>query len=161
MAYERRARAKGLWNTEAALSGRARPEGSRVRENEQTRRKSTVWFSRHPFWGSTLNYTEITHTGIPETVLVPLDGSPLTERALQYAVEQVPTASITTIYIVNPIESVFVAESGGLPAADDLYEKTQARAAAIHDAAKEIAAEYDRELTTVTGIGRPGREILD
>ena len=98
---------------------------------------------------------------MPETILVPLDGSPLAERALQYAVETFPAAAITTIYIVNPIESVFVAESGGLPAADELYENTQERAAAIHDAAKETVDAYDVELTTVTGIGRPGREILE
>lgn len=98
---------------------------------------------------------------MPETILVPIDGSPLAERAVAYAVEQFPTAAVTTIYVVDPIESVFVAESGGLPAADELYEKTQERAAAIHDGAKEIAAAHDVELTTVTGIGRPGREILD
>lgn len=98
---------------------------------------------------------------MPETILVPIDGSPLAERALRYAVENFPIASITTIYVINPVESIFVAETGGPPAADEWYEKAQDRAVAIHEDARAIADEYDVELTTVTEIGRPAREILD
>jgi nucleotide-binding universal stress UspA family protein len=96
-----------------------------------------------------------------ETILVPLDGSPLAGRALRYAVENFPTASVTTIYVINPVDSIFVAETGGLPAADEWYEKAQNRAAAIHEDARAIADEYDVELTTVTEVGRPAHEILD
>lgn len=98
---------------------------------------------------------------MPETILVPIDGSPLAERALRYAIETFPAASITTLYVINPIDSIFVAETGGLPAADVWYEKAQERAAAIHEDAKATAADYDVELTTVTEVGRPAREILE
>ena len=98
---------------------------------------------------------------MPDMILVPLDGSPLAGRALRYAVENFPTASVTTIYVINPVDSIFVAETGGLPAADEWYEKAQNRAAAIHEDARAIADEYDVELTTVTEVGRPAREILD
>jgi nucleotide-binding universal stress UspA family protein len=98
---------------------------------------------------------------MPDMILVPLDGSPLAGRALRYAVENFPTASVTTIYVINPVDSIFVAETGGLPAADEWYEKAQNRAAAIHEDARAIADEYDVELTTVTEVGRPAHEILD
>jgi len=98
---------------------------------------------------------------MPETILVPIDGSPLAERALRYAIENFPTASVTTIFVINPVESIFAAETGGLPAADEWYEKAQDRAAAIHEDASAIAEAYDVELTTVTEVGRPAREILD
>jgi nucleotide-binding universal stress UspA family protein len=108
-----------------------------------------------------LIYLRIARSGMPETILVPIDGSPLAARALRYAVETFPTASVTTIYVINPVDSVFVAETGGLPAADAWYETAQERAAAIHEDARALATEYDAELTTVTEVGRPAREILD
>lgn len=98
---------------------------------------------------------------MPDTILVPIDGSPLAKRALRYAVEHFPTASITTMYVINPVDSIFVAETGGLPAADDWYERAQDRAATIHDDAREFAGEHAGEITAVTGVGRPAREILD
>ena len=39
-----------------------------------------------------------------DNVLVAVDGSPLSERALTYATETFPDASITTIYVINPID---------------------------------------------------------
>jgi nucleotide-binding universal stress UspA family protein len=98
---------------------------------------------------------------MPDTILVPIDGSPLAERALRYAVENFPTASFTAMFVINPVDSIFVAETSGLPTANEWYEKAQRRAAAIHEDATEIAGEYDVEITTVTEIGRPAREILD
>ncbi|WP_152042131.1 universal stress protein [Salinigranum salinum] len=98
---------------------------------------------------------------MPETILVPIDGSPLAERALRYALETFPTASVTTIYVINPVDSIFVAETGGLPAANEWYETAQERAETIHEDARAIADEFDVELTTVTAVGRPAREILD
>lgn len=98
---------------------------------------------------------------MPETILVPFDGSPLAERALRYAVEQFPAASITTIYVLDPVDSIVASETGGLPAANDWYEHAQERATAIHDAAAAIAAEATVEIDSVTEVGRPSRAILD
>lgn len=98
---------------------------------------------------------------MPETVLVPIDGSSPAERALRYAVETFPTASITTLYVVDPVESVIASEAGGLPAAEAWYETEREHAAEIHDTAAAVAAEYGVELTAVTEVGRPARTILD
>ncbi|MUW14207.1 universal stress protein [Halorubrum sp. CBA1125] len=98
---------------------------------------------------------------MPDNVLVALDGSPLAERALMYALETFPNATITTLYVINPIDSVIDVETGGLPVAEDWYENAQERATNIHTTATDLAAEHDIVLDTVTEVGNPPREILD
>ena len=98
---------------------------------------------------------------MPDNVLVAFDGSPLSERALTYAVETFPKASITTIYVIDPVDAVIDAEAGGLPVADDWYENATERASGIHSAAAELAAKRDVELDAVTEVGRPARAILE
>ena len=98
---------------------------------------------------------------MPDNVLVALDGSPLAERALMYALETFPNATITTIYVINPIDSVIDVEAGGLPVAEDWYDTAQERATGIHTTATDLAADHDIVLATVTEVGKPAREILD
>jgi len=98
---------------------------------------------------------------MPDNVLVALDGSPLAERALMYALETFPNATITTIYVINPIDSVIDVEAGGLPVAEDWYDTAQERATEIHTTATDRAADHDTVLATVTEVGKPAREILD
>jgi len=92
------------------------------------------------------------------TVLVAFDGSPLSERALRYALDTFPEATITAIYVIDPVEAVIDVEAGGLPIAQGWYDDAQERAARILDSATELAA--DREVDTVTAVGRPARAIL-
>ena len=63
-----------------------------------------------------------------DSVLVALDGSPLAERALAYALENCPDATITTMYAISPVDSVIDVEAGGLPVAEDWYENARERA---------------------------------
>ncbi|WP_248898347.1 universal stress protein [Haloplanus halobius] len=98
---------------------------------------------------------------MPDNVLVALDGSPLAGRALRYALETFPDATLTTIYVIDPVDSVIDVEAGGLPVAEDWYDTAQERASEIHTTATELAAEHDIVLDTVTEVGKPAREILD
>ena len=98
---------------------------------------------------------------MPNNVLIAFDGSPLAERALTYALENFPDATITTIYVINPIDSVIDVEGGGLPVAEDWYDTAQKRAAGIQTAATDLAVEYDIALETVTEVGKPARAILE
>jgi len=97
---------------------------------------------------------------MPENVLIAFDGSPLSERALTYAIENFSDATLTAIYVINPINSVMDVEAGGLPVAEDWYDNAKARATSIHETATDIAAEHDIDLKTVTEVGRPARSIL-
>ncbi|SEP03522.1 Nucleotide-binding universal stress protein, UspA family [Halogranum amylolyticum] len=98
---------------------------------------------------------------MPDNVLVAFDGSPLAERALTYALENFPDATITTIYVINPIDSVVDVEAGGLPVAEDWYDNAQERAAGIHTTAMDLAAEHGIDLDTVTEVDRPAQAILE
>lgn len=98
---------------------------------------------------------------MPDNVLVAFDGSPLSERALTYAIENFSDATITTIYVINPIDAVIDVEAGGLPVAEDWYDNAQEGATRIHKVATELAAEHDIDLNTVTEVGRPARAILE
>ena len=97
---------------------------------------------------------------MPDSVLVAFDGSPPSERALTYAVENFPNATITATYVINPIDSIVDVESGGLPVAEQWYDDAQERATAIQTTARTLAADHGVELKTVTGVGKPAREIV-
>ncbi len=94
---------------------------------------------------------------MPVNVLVAVDGSPLSERALTYAIETFPDASISSIYVINPIDSVIDVEAGGLPVAEGWYENAKEKATRIHTMATDLAAEWDTELVTVTEVGNGAR----
>lgn len=98
---------------------------------------------------------------MPDNVLVASDGSPLSERALTYAVENFPNAAITVMYVINPIDSIIDVEIGGLPVADDWYDNAQQRATALHTSATNLAADHGIDLKTVTEVGKPAREIVE
>ena len=97
---------------------------------------------------------------MPDNVLIAFDGSPLSERALAYAIENFPKATLTAIYVINPIDSIMDVKAGGLPIATDWYENAQEHAAKTLTTATELAAAHDIELDTVTEVGRPARAIL-
>jgi nucleotide-binding universal stress UspA family protein len=98
---------------------------------------------------------------MPANVLVAFDGSPLSERALTYAIETFRDAPITTIYVINPIDSVVDVEAGGLPVAEDWYENAEEQATRIHTTATDLAAEHETDIDTVTEIGGPARAIIE
>jgi nucleotide-binding universal stress UspA family protein len=98
---------------------------------------------------------------MPDNVLIAFDGSPLSERALTYAIENFAEATLTTIYVINPIDSVIDVEAGGLPVAEDWYDNARDRATRIHTTATDLAGEHNLELNTVTEVGRPALVILE
>ncbi len=98
---------------------------------------------------------------MPDNVLVAFDGSILAERALTYAIENFSDAAITTMYVIDPIDSVIDVEAGGLPVAEDWYDNAKERATTIHTTATDLAEEHDIDIDTVTEVGRPARVILE
>ncbi|NHN59234.1 MULTISPECIES: universal stress protein [Halorussus] len=96
-----------------------------------------------------------------EHILVPYDGSPLSQRALERAITKHPGDQITALYVIDPMLAVYEAEAEGLPAASTWYERMTERADQIRADAEERAGEYDCELTTATENGRPARTILE
>ncbi len=100
-----------------------------------------------------------------ETILVPIDGSPLSQRALRHALETFPDAEIIAFHVVNIYEPGY---DGGDTAVSELLRGSGKwdeieREAADHvlSAAEAIAAEYDRGIDTDSDIGDPQRLIPD
>jgi nucleotide-binding universal stress UspA family protein len=98
---------------------------------------------------------------MPDSVLIAFDGSPLSGRALTYAIENFAEATLTTIYVINPFDSVLDVEASSLPVAEDWYEDAQERAVEIQRSAKDLAEDHGTEIDTVTEVDRPARAILE
>ncbi|WP_222920055.1 universal stress protein [Natrinema sp. SYSU A 869] len=92
-------------------------------------------------------------------VLVPMDGSTLSEHALTYALENHPDASVTVLTVVGE-PSMMMGDAVSLAFEDDLETAATERAAEVFDRAREVATEHDAEIDTVVAIGRPARAII-
>lgn len=104
---------------------------------------------------------------MPNTVLVPVDGSPLSVRALRYALRRFPDAEITAYHVVDLFEPDFLT----VDEFDSAYEPmvgTEEWYGAMADArervfadVKAVAAEYDRSVATESDIGDPRRLVVE
>lgn len=95
-------------------------------------------------------------------VLVPMDGSEMSEHALEHALEVYPDAEITVLHVVGEPSSMW-GEATGLALADDLEEAAEEHAETVFDRARELVADADgdAELETVVELGHPVRAILN
>lgn len=103
-----------------------------------------------------------------DRILVPIDGSPLSWRALETALEEYPDADVVALHVVDPNEpgySVygvpFDNETEPLRGSGEWYERAHGYADDLFEEAREIAAEYDADLETETVVGDPAREIVE
>ena len=100
-------------------------------------------------------------------ILVPLDGSPLSRRALRHALEEFPDASITVLHVVDLFEPGYGAypdfETSYEPlmGSEEWYERAEEVSEQLFEDARELADDYDREVSTASEIGDPKRIIVD
>ncbi len=94
-------------------------------------------------------------------VLVAVDGSEQATAGLKYALETHREATLTALHVLDPSDFSMTAMEGGAFANYDAFrEQREEQADSILAAAKEVAAEYDREIETDTIIGGPSRGIV-
>jgi len=94
----------------------------------------------------------------PSHVLVPLDGSPLSEAALAHALS-VFDCPITVLNVVTPIDAS-MSESGVIER-DDREAEAREHADEVIDEAEQRATEYDQPIETVVEEGDPAETIVD
>jgi nucleotide-binding universal stress UspA family protein len=102
-----------------------------------------------------------------KNVLVPLDGSPLSYRALRHALAEFPDASITVLHVIDVFEPGYGAYPDlettyePLMGTEEWYDRAEEITEGIFEEAQEFADEFDQELSTTSEIGDPKRIIVD
>ena len=95
-----------------------------------------------------------------DRILVPYDGDGLSNRALEFALEEFPDADVTVLHVVE-IPSGEIAEIVGPDLRPPLSDRADAYAADLLEDAKAIAEEYDRPIETAVDRGRPEHRIVE
>lgn len=101
------------------------------------------------------------------TVLVPVDGSPLSFDALRHALTEYPDATVTVLHVVDlyaPAESTpddAASTYEPVMGSEAWYDWVDRLAERLFDRAEALAAEYDRDVDTAMDIGDPKRVIVD
>lgn len=90
---------------------------------------------------------------VPAHVLVPLDGSPLADEALQHALA-VYDCRITVLNVITPVDA-FMSEGGILELSDQRQQAARERADRLLDRARDHADATDRTIETVVEMGDP------
>ena len=102
-----------------------------------------------------------------DTILVPLDGSPLSRKALRHALAEFPDASITVLHVVDLFEPGYGAypdfETSYEPlmGSEEWYDRAEEISEQLFEEARDLADDYDREISTASEIGDPKRIIVD
>lgn len=94
----------------------------------------------------------------PSHVLVPIDGSPLAEEALEHALA-VFDCQITVLNVVRPLDAP-LSEGGLLEADESRRETAHEHAENLIERARGQAETVGREVETVVETGEPAEEIL-
>ncbi|SDX88881.1 universal stress protein [Halobellus clavatus] len=95
----------------------------------------------------------------PSNVLVPLDGSPLADKAFKKALELFD-CRVTVLNVVTPLDGA-MSEGGILDPGADRRETAQERADRLVERARTQAAEVDRTIETAVETGDPAEVILE
>ena len=94
----------------------------------------------------------------PSHVLVPLDGSPLAQEALEHALA-VFDCEVTVLNVITPLDSP-LSEGGLLEADKDRFEAAQKRSEELIERGRQQAETAGREVETVVETGDPAEAIL-
>jgi nucleotide-binding universal stress UspA family protein len=95
-----------------------------------------------------------------DSVLVPIDGSEMADKALEYALEVHGDAEITVLFVAGePSPMMWKALSVAMD--EDIGEAAQEHAAEIFEDARRLAADFDVELDTAVAMGSPGQQIVE
>lgn len=97
----------------------------------------------------------------PETVLVPFDASAMSKRALEYALDQFPEASVTALYVLYPTGGGLAASDSGFDAFENWSDNRTDHAESILSTAEEIADEQNRDIETEHIDGTPADAIVE
>jgi nucleotide-binding universal stress UspA family protein len=95
-------------------------------------------------------------------VLVPVDGSPQAETALEHVLDTMPEPTITLLHVINPVSSFGYGDDEYFDF--DSYQadatRNRERGEAMLEKYRTTVTERDIAVETVLRTGKPAREIL-
>lgn len=94
-------------------------------------------------------------------ILVPIDGSEQSKKALKHALAEFPNGDITVINVIDPIDVGYTSTVGMPGYSEEWYEESKESAEALFETAQETADEYGATLSTTTELGRPSQTIVE
>jgi nucleotide-binding universal stress UspA family protein len=100
---------------------------------------------------------------MPENILVPFDGSPLSEAALDYACETFGSSTITVLYVVDSHKDETAAIGWGDHPSEweDWLEDRREHAEDLFVTARAIAGKHDVTIQTGVAVGRIVEMIIE
>lgn len=103
-------------------------------------------------------------------ILVPIDGSPLSEEAFEVALSENPDAEITCLHVIDPtdpgysyypFDSVMDLDEEPRHGSDEWYERARDLAEELFEDAEAKAAEHDAQVSTELVVGVPSEAIVE
>ncbi len=93
------------------------------------------------------------------SVLVPMDGSEMAARALEYALDVHADAEITVLFVAGE-PSPMMGKALNLALESDIEQAAEELAEEVFETARERAAAHDVDIDTVVRLGEPSRQIV-
>ena len=95
-----------------------------------------------------------------DRILVPFDGSPQAEAALEYAFENFPDADLTAVYVIEVPEWT-IDRFGGSSVQLPVTRKAREYGDRVLQTAIDIATEHGHDIETEVETGQVDRRIVD
>ncbi len=101
------------------------------------------------------------------TLLVPIDGSPMSWRALEHALELAADGTVVVFHVIDPADPGYSSATNvdvrtePPHGSEAWYERAAEEEARLFEEARERAADADATLETDSEVGEPAREIVD
>ncbi|EJN58815.1 universal stress protein [Halogranum rubrum] len=94
---------------------------------------------------------------MPKRILIPIDGSPQSAEALEFALAEWPDAELTLLHVINPVEAASSPGAGVPSGAEQWFENAKADSETLLAEATPPGA----TVSTMTEVGRPAQAIVE
>lgn len=95
-----------------------------------------------------------------KTVLIPIDGSPQSNEALDHAITEFSGDDLVCLTVIDPAEAGYAVEGAAAEFPQGWYETAEDDAQSVLDDAADRAAEAGIDLRTASEIGQPANTIV-